>query len=220
MKGGEVLLSEINKSVFMYACLLLFLIFGAQVVFKTIQKRKKFTTLLRSGIRDIDQMDGRQFEFFLEVLFQKLGYKASTTSESHDFGADLRFEGKNKVVIQAKRYGVKNRVGIKAVQEIYAAKAYYGADQAWVISNSTYTSSAKKLAKACGVKLMDRTDLQQFILQVNPEQSAADIRRTVEPAPRKCPECGNSLVVRHYKEQQFLGCLSYPNCEHTEKIAN
>ncbi len=67
-----------------------------------MQKRKVKNIFLKSAIRDIDQMDGRQFEFILEAIFTKLGYKAAVTNGSHDFGADLIFEGENRVVIQAK----------------------------------------------------------------------------------------------------------------------
>nr|WP_309566492.1 restriction endonuclease [Bacillus thuringiensis] len=196
------------------------LICGMQMCYRLIQKQKRQRVLVKSGIRDIDQMDGRQFEFFLEVLFKELGYRATVTNESHDFGADLTFEGRNKVVVQAKRYGMKNRVGIKAVQEIYAAKAFYKAEQAWVVTNSTYTSSAKRLAKACDVKLLDRAALQEFIVQVNPEQKPADIRKSIEPATRKCPKCGELLVSRTHNEQVFLGCSSFPKCRHSEKVAN
>ncbi|HDR8042149.1 TPA: restriction endonuclease [Bacillus cereus] len=205
----------INVSPYMFFCSIM--LFVLLMVYKVIQKRKVENIFLKSGIRDIDQMDGRQFEYFLEALFIKLGYKAAVTNGSHDFGADLIFEGKNKIVIQAKRYGFKNKVGIKAIQEIYAAKAFYKANEAWVITNSTYTSSAKQLARACNVKLLDRSSLQEFVVQVNPE---ADIRKSVEPATRKCPKCGEVLVSRTHDGRVFLGCSSFPQCRHTEKVAN
>ncbi|PFV31403.1 restriction endonuclease [Bacillus thuringiensis] len=208
----------INVSPYMFfGSIMLFVLL---MLYKVIQKRKVENIFLKSGIRDIDQMDGRQFEYFLEALFIKLGYKAAVTNGSHDFGADLIFEGENRVVIQAKRYGFKNKVGIKAIQEIYAAKAFYKANEAWVITNSTFTSSAKQLARACDVKLLDRSSLQEFVVQVNPEQKPADIRKSVAPATRKCPKCGEALVSRTHDGRVFLGCSSFPQCRHTEKVAN
>lgn len=67
-------------------------------------------------------MDGLQFEVYLKALFKELGYKPEVTKKSGDFGVDIVLKGKNKIVIQAKRYGNKNRVGISAVQEVYAGK--------------------------------------------------------------------------------------------------
>lgn len=63
--------------------------------------------MARSGIRFIDKMDGRQFEVYLKALFRELGYSPMVTKQSNDFGADLVLKGKNRIVIQAKRYGMK-----------------------------------------------------------------------------------------------------------------
>lgn len=81
---------------------------------------------------------------YLKALFQQLGYKPHVTQKSGDFGADLVMKGKDKIVIQAKRYGIKNRVSLSAVQEVYGAKAYYKANQAWVVTNSYFTKQAKR----------------------------------------------------------------------------
>ncbi len=88
--------------------------------------------LKRSGIHDIDKMDGRQFELYLGTLFRSHGYSVKVTQESRDFGADLVIEkDKKKIVVQAKRYS-KN-VGLKAVQETKTSMAHYGAVEAWVV---------------------------------------------------------------------------------------
>ena len=126
--------------------------------------------MIQSGIKDIDRMSGYDFEDYLKVLFKKLGYKPQVTKKSGDFGADLVLKGKNKIVIQAKRYGYKNNVSLDAVREVYASKAFYKADEAWVITNSFYTKQAKMLAEACGVRLLNRYDLQKFIVEINPDK--------------------------------------------------
>ena len=183
--------------------------------FKRIRIQNRIS---KSGIRDIDQMDGYQFEVYLEALFKKLGYQPQVTASSHDFGADLILKGKNKIVIQAKRYGFKNNVSISAVQEIHTAKTFFNAQEAWVITNSKFTKSAKTLAKGCNVKLLDRIDLQRFITKVNPDVTAKEIYHQVEPTKRMCPECGQSLVVREANQSKFFGCSSFPSCRHTEQI--
>ncbi|MFS0788835.1 restriction endonuclease [Shouchella sp. 1P09AA] len=189
-----------------------------KIFIRYLKKRRIINRMSRSGIRDIDQMDGFQFEVYLEALFKKLGYRPLVTSASHDYGADLILKGRNKIVIQAKRYGMKNRVGISAVQEIYAARAYYKAHEAWVVTNSIYSPSARALAKACGVKLLDRAALQAFIVKVNPDLTASQVYHHVEPEERICPACGSDLVVRSNREgsRKFFGCTSFPQCRHTE----
>ncbi len=156
--------------------------------------------MAKSGIRYIDKMDGFQFEVYLKALFRELGYRPEVTKRSCDYGVDVILKGKNRIVIQAKRYGIKNRVGIRAVQEVYAGKAYYKADEAWIVTNSVFTKQAEELAKACQVKLIDRLKLQNLINKVNPEQKAETVYTQVDPAERKCPVCKNQLVIRYSKK--------------------
>ncbi|UOE63124.1 restriction endonuclease [Priestia filamentosa] len=188
------------------------------LVYRRLQERTAMKRLARSGIQYIDQMDGFQFEFYLKALFQELGYKTQVTAQSGDFGADLIMKGQQKIVIQAKRYGRKNRVGISAIQQVYGAQAYYRADEAWVITNSSFTKSARALAEACNVQLFDRKALQELILEVNPSHTAEKVYQEVEPESCKCPMCGKSLVVRQGKTNRFWGCSSFPQCRHTEAI--
>ncbi|MEH7052197.1 restriction endonuclease [Bacillus pseudomycoides] len=176
--------------------------------------------MAKSGIRYIDKMDGFQFEVYLKALFRELGYRPEVTKRSCDYGVDVILKGRNRIVIQAKRYGIKNRVGIRAVQEVYAGKAYYKADEAWIVTNSVFTKQAEELEKACQVKLIDRFELQNLITKVNPEQKAKDVYEQVNPAERKCPVCKNQLVIRYSKknDNKFFGCSQFPSCTHTEAV--
>jgi restriction system protein len=94
------------------------------VVYKSKRENER---LRSSGIKDIDSMDGIQFEHYLKELYLSRGYSAEVTSASGDYGADLllKKDGK-KIVVQAKRY--TKDVGIKAVQEVMGAKSYYQAE--------------------------------------------------------------------------------------------
>ncbi|MED0906749.1 restriction endonuclease [Bacillus nitratireducens] len=207
--------------ILIYSFILYVLFHICKFVYRKIQERRMLKRMAKSGIRYIDKMDGRQFEVYLKALFRELGYSPTVTKQSNDFGADLVLKGKNRIVIQAKRYGMKNRVGISAVQEIYAAQAYYKAHEGWVVTNSVYTRQAKELAEACNVKLIDRVELQKLINKINPEYSAEDVYKGVTPAERKCPTCKTHLVVRNSNKtgNKFFGCPQYPTCTHTEPIS-
>ncbi|MEH7503829.1 restriction endonuclease [Neobacillus drentensis] len=130
--------------------------------------------LNQAGIRDIDQMDGIEFEQYLEVLFKKLGIRARRTQASSDFGADLILEGKERIVVQAKRY--QKKVSIRAVQEINSARDYYRAHEAWVITNNFFTKPAIKLAESTNVKLIDRYGLVDLILHSNHSSVDKEVR--------------------------------------------
>jgi restriction system protein len=61
------------------------------------------------------------------------------------------------LILQCKLWNAP--VGNKAVQEIAAAKSHYFAKGAAVVSNQSYTPSARVLAKSNGVLLLHHTDL-------------------------------------------------------------
>lgn len=136
------------------------------IVISLIRVIMKYKRLQRSGIQQIDKMEGFEFERYLKTLLSGLGNKkVKVTQETGDYGADLIMnrDGK-KIVIQAKRYN--NKVGISAIQEISAAVAYYNADEAWVITNSYFTQPAKNLAEKNNVMLIDRGLLIDMILDL------------------------------------------------------
>jgi restriction system protein len=105
--------------------------------------------------RSIDAMSGDQFEEFLCSLFAHEGYRVRRVGTSHDFGADLLLESRHgRIAVQAKRYD--GAVGIGAVQEVLGAVQYYQAERGIVVTNSTFTASARKLASRSDVELWDR----------------------------------------------------------------
>ncbi|WP_068981751.1 restriction endonuclease [Bacillus sp. 37MA] len=134
--------------------------------FRSYSAKKEREKILNSGINQIDLMNGTDFEQFLGVLFKRMGYKVAFTPTSGDYGADLilRKEGR-AIAVQAKRY--KSSVGVAAVQEVSGARGYYGAPEAWVVTNNTYTKNARILADRTNVKLIDRGQLINLITQVN-----------------------------------------------------
>lgn len=181
--------------------------------------QKRAERLKKSGIADIDKMEGIQFEKYLGHLFRAQGYKAEVTKAAGDYGADLIIQKDNKkIVVQAKRYS-KN-VGIKAVQEAQASIAHYGASEAWVVSNSDYTAAAYELAKSNRVKLINREALIEIILAMNPG-AAPTPKAVIAEMPIDeftCPKCGSKLVLRNGPRGQFYGCSSFPKCRHVKSI--
>jgi restriction system protein len=93
--------------------MLVFCIAIAALIFRKMNHQEK---LKRSGMADIDKMDGREFEHYLGILFKNQGYSVNVTKASGDYGADLVIgkDGK-KIVVQSKRYS-KN-VGLKAFKK-------------------------------------------------------------------------------------------------------
>jgi restriction system protein len=105
----------------------------------------------------IDRLDGPGFERFLADFFSALGYRVEQT-EFYDRAADLILVGdRGRIAVQAKRHA--DPVSERAVQAAVAAKAVYGCDHALVVTNSTFTAGARRLARATQVGLWGRDRL-------------------------------------------------------------
>jgi len=139
----------------------------ALAVFDTLKEEESRKRLLDSGILEVDEMTGKEFENFLYVHFINCGYSVTLTQDSQDYGADLiLYKDGSKTVVQAKRS--KNPVGIKAVQEVAGAVRHYKGNKGRVITNNRFTENAYKLAKSNEVELWDRKELIEFILRAKP----------------------------------------------------
>lgn len=127
----------------------------------------------RCPLSALDWMDGIEFENYSAYILGLMGYaKCRVTKESRDFGADIIcMRDVSRVVVQAKRYSGK--VGIEAVQQVVASKAYYKASEAVIFTNSYLTSSAATLAKVNGVTVIDRARLGRFIMPSEQEEQSA-----------------------------------------------
>jgi restriction system protein len=126
----------------------------------------RFKQIAKSGILEIDKMDGTTFEKYLISLFEKLGFKVEWVGRpAGDFGADLIIQKDGvKTAVQAKRH--HESIGVKAIQEVNTAKSHYNCTQALVVTNNYYTNQAKQLAKESHVDLWNRNDLIRVIMQI------------------------------------------------------
>lgn len=124
------------------------------IIWDAHRKASKFkSALLTLGVNDHSQLSPLQYEQFCALLLEKEGWKVSLTKASGDQGADIIAQRKSKkMVVQCKHWQAS--VGTKAVQEVYAARAFYSADIACVIGSSGYTKGAIDLAKKTGVGLI------------------------------------------------------------------
>ena len=147
--------------------------------FMESDKKGKFL-LLETDITKIDIMQGYEFEELVRTVYFYLGYKTELTKKSRDFGADIILEDPNakKIVVQAKRYN--GQVGTKAVQEIHAAKQHYGAEDAWVVTNSHFSVAAEELARETNVRLIDREEFMEHYARAKTQVSTNENRKEEE----------------------------------------
>ena len=105
---------------------------------------------------------GSEFELYLGALFKDLGYKVKHTGKTGDQGCDLILKKKNCIyAVQAKFY--TGKLSNTPIQEVFGSLKYYNANRGVVITNSSFTSDAKKLAKVNNVILIDGDKLNELI---------------------------------------------------------
>lgn len=109
-------------------------------------------------IDDVATMDPIKYEEYCAEILRSGGWLVRLTPASGDQGADvIATRGVKVAVIQCKYYF--GSVGNKAVQEVIAAKSYYNASIAAVVTNAPFTRSAKSLAASCNVLLLHHSEL-------------------------------------------------------------
>ena len=113
---------------------------------------------LKNNSRDLEGITPVGFEVLCVEKLTAGGWDARTTKNTGDQGADIvaTFSGET-LVVQCKLYG--RPVGNKAVQEIAAARDYYRADYAAVVTNASFTRAAHDLAASTGVKLVTYVEM-------------------------------------------------------------
>ena len=128
------------------------------LLYRKLEKTfRDYHSNLEQKIADPDEfgtLSGVEFETRIAKVLKEFGFNVSGTPASGDQGADLiaKRDG-STIIVQAKRYD--SAVGNKAVQEVIGAVLFYSGDEGWVITNSTFTPSAKALAQKAKIRLID-----------------------------------------------------------------
>jgi len=121
-------------------------------------------------LREVDGLTGPRsgslFERWLASLFAVPGSRVRPLGGPGDHGADLMVETAHaRTVVQAK-HSSSGPVGERGVCQVNAARDWYLATGALVVSNQEFTAGAKALARACDVELWGRQRLWEALLEV------------------------------------------------------
>ncbi len=119
----------------------------------------------RRTIRVLDRMTGRQFEAWVAATLRAGGFSVRDMPHAGDSGVDVLCAPpgyKGLIAIQAKRY--KGKVGNDAVQQVIAGGQYYDCRLAVVVTQSRFTTAAKRQAQRADppVLLIDRRSIHNL----------------------------------------------------------
>ncbi|MBW2971342.1 DNA topoisomerase I [Candidatus Woesearchaeota archaeon] len=104
--------------------------------------------------------------------------------------------------------------------QFIACKNYPECKTTFSVPNNVLVKGSDKICEHCQypkVKLIQKRKKPQEVC-INPECPSKKVEDV--PVDKKCPKCGEKLVLRKSMYGQFLGCSSYPKCKYTEKLEN
>jgi len=114
----------------------------------------------RSGIPEIDELAGANFELKLASLFEDLGYEVKLVATGR---GDLVVEKDGRrAVVQAKAWPASSS-GVAAVNKAAGARQFYNADEAIVVTTRGFKTPARKQAARKRVELWDRERLSEAL---------------------------------------------------------
>lgn len=117
-------------------------------------------------------MDSYQFEELIADIWDARGYDTTVRQASRDRGVDveaiIKSPIKHKTYIQAKRYKENNKVGSQKIRN-YATLYQQddSVDLVVVVTSSTFTKQAVKLAWDLNVEILDCKDILRKIIENN-----------------------------------------------------
>jgi restriction system protein len=139
-----------------YVLVAIILFFVLKVAIRLTRKIRSIVRNLR--LRDVDAMDGIAFECYVAELLAECGYSNVSLTEQYDYGVDIIAEKDGvRWGIQTKRYS--GLVKAAAVRQVVTGLRLYNCDRAMVITNSTFSAVAKRLADSNECLLVDRAGL-------------------------------------------------------------
>lgn len=114
-----------------------------------------------TALEGVDTMDGLDFEQYVANLLRANGFRHVSLTEKYDFGVDIIAEKDGiRWGIQAKHYS--GLVKADAVRQVVTGLRLYDCDRAMVITNSTYSVVAQRLAAGNDCVLIDRIGLSRL----------------------------------------------------------
>jgi restriction endonuclease Mrr len=136
-----------------------------------------------------DQFDPYDFEEFVAGLWEANGYTTHVRKGSGDRGIDIEaMKGDKKELIQVKLYSPGNRIGSRDVRR-YATlyQQVPEADDVVIVTSSSFTSEAEKLAEDLDILLIDGQTLGSMFAQSDYDSYNVSVNR------RSTTESGTEL---------------------------
>lgn len=122
--------------------------------------------LLQKELIQLNNLPETEYIHLLKKLFEKHRYVALITKDIETFNVDLiLWKGTRKYIVQIIKGA--NAVDIRKVQQVAVNIKTYSADGAMIITNQSFTPSAKKFSSLNHILLIDHDELINMMQDEN-----------------------------------------------------
>ncbi|WP_157674205.1 restriction endonuclease [Endozoicomonas ascidiicola] len=170
------------------------------------------------------EMDWKRFELLCQGYFSACGYESRLTSSGADGGVDIILEkekpegSRQKIYVQCKAWSTQ-KVGVKAVRELFGVMAADDVPFGVFATSSSFTAEAENFAAGKKLKLISGEQLIYAISKLPKDQQESLARNALagDYKTPTCPSCDIKMVLRTSKKgdkigSQFWGCSNFPRC--------
>jgi restriction system protein len=110
------------------------------------------------------EMKPYEFESYIAKLFRKMGYEATVTRQTGDYGVDIvAKKDKDVIAIQCKKNSIGNNVGAVTVQQVLGAMWKVKANKSIIITTTEFTVQAQEQASEGPIELWDHWTLEDMV---------------------------------------------------------
>ncbi len=110
----------------------------------------------------LKELEPREFEEAIALIFRKNGYSAKLTLLGADGGVDVEVEKNGtKAVVQCKRYS--GTVGAPVVRELLGVMAKRKVKEGYVVTTGSFTPQARQFAQGTRIQLWDADHLAEVM---------------------------------------------------------
>jgi restriction system protein len=119
---------------------------------------------------DIFKLTSRQYEELIAELMSDMGYDVTLTKATRDGGKDILASIRTDatdflMLVEAKRYGQRHKVGVSLVRALYGTLCDYQANSGMLVTTSSFSKDAKEFGgrHQYQLRLRDFTDVASWI---------------------------------------------------------
>ncbi len=170
----------------------------------------------------LDGLEPEAFELLVGEIFRRQDYAVEMSGGIGSDGSnDLTLRKGNEMILVQCRHWNNWKVSAPSVQEFYGTIMAAGATEGIFITSGSYTRDARALAQEKPIRLIDRAELEQLIMQVSaPRENLFEFSHwmdgfasSVSVMDPTCPFCSRSMKLkRGFQGRPFWCCQTFPRC--------